>query len=257
MQMRALTAAARTICYATAVALDVAVRAHRRQDARACRRPRRAADPDRKGVLHRHRQRGGLSRRADPWRHGLHRGDRRRAALSRRAHHPDLRGHQRHPVDRPRDAQARGQWRRLGVGAARRTRPTSSSGSRPPTIRRSAPRAQNCATRSARSTAPAAGCWSASPRRRTTRWRARRPICGCSARRSAAACSPSEALAARTLGDGDATALRHAGAVLRREHHGAGRLAGAHRDRQRRSRQRRRRGAAGVAASSPLSPTSS
>ena len=31
----------------------------------------------------------------------------------------DLRGHQRHPGDRPRDAKTRRQWRRRGVGAAR------------------------------------------------------------------------------------------------------------------------------------------
>ena len=37
----------------------------------------------------------------------------------------------------------------------------SSSRSRPPTIPPSAPRARSCATRSARSIAPAAGCWSA------------------------------------------------------------------------------------------------
>jgi acyl-CoA dehydrogenase len=80
MQMRALTAAARTLCYATAVALD----RPRAKDAKVRgrrRRPRRAADADRQGLLHRHRQRGRLARRAGPWRHGLHRGDRRRAAL--------------------------------------------------------------------------------------------------------------------------------------------------------------------------------
>ena len=43
--------------------------------------------------------------------------------------------------------------------------------SRPRTIRPSAPPAPNCATRWDRWTAPAAGCWSASPRRRTKRWR--------------------------------------------------------------------------------------
>src|SRR6202008_2204544 len=64
-----------------------------RQGRRGARRrcsPRRAADADRKGLLHRHRQRGRLSRRAGAWRHGFYRGDRRRAALSRRPHHPDL-----------------------------------------------------------------------------------------------------------------------------------------------------------------------
>ena len=61
-----------------------------RQGALRRRRPRRAADADRKGLLHRHRQRGVVSRRADPWRHGIYRGNRRRPALSRRPHHLDL-----------------------------------------------------------------------------------------------------------------------------------------------------------------------
>ena len=90
LQMRALTAAARTICYATAVALDISVRAADPGDAGAGGCPRRVADADRKGLLHRHRQRGHVAGRANPWRHGLHRGDRRRAALSRRAHSADL-----------------------------------------------------------------------------------------------------------------------------------------------------------------------
>ncbi len=47
-------------------------------------------------------------------RHGLHRGDRRRAALPRRPHRPDLRGHQRHPGDGPRRAQAPDAGRRRG-----------------------------------------------------------------------------------------------------------------------------------------------
>ncbi len=49
-------------------------------------------------------------------------------------------------------------------------------------------------------------------------------------------------------------ALRHAGAVLRRECLGAGRLAGAHGNGQRRSRERRRRGVAGVRTSVLRSP---
>jgi len=40
MQMRALNAAARTICYATAVALDVFRTGHGREGARRCQRPR-------------------------------------------------------------------------------------------------------------------------------------------------------------------------------------------------------------------------
>ena len=70
----------------------------RRQASRA----RRAPDAGRQGLLHRHRRRGRLARRAGAWRHGLHRGDRRGAASARRAHRADLRGHERHPGDRPR-----------------------------------------------------------------------------------------------------------------------------------------------------------
>ena len=121
MQMRALTAAARTICYATAVALDVSVRATDSKTRGCRRRPRRVADADRQGVLHRYRQRGHLAWRPGPWRHGIYRGDRRRAALSRCAHHPDLRRHQRHPVDRSCHPQTRRQWRRVGLDPARRT----------------------------------------------------------------------------------------------------------------------------------------
>jgi alkylation response protein AidB-like acyl-CoA dehydrogenase len=62
----------------------------RRRRARQGAGARGAADADRKSLLHRHRQRGGLARGAGAWRHGLHRGNRRRAAFSRRAHHLDL-----------------------------------------------------------------------------------------------------------------------------------------------------------------------
>src|SRR5438045_337920 len=68
--------------------------------------------------------------------------------------------------------------------------PPASNGSRARTIRPSAPPEPSCATLSARSIAAAGGSWSASPRRRTRRWPVRRLICGCSDRRSAAACSP-------------------------------------------------------------------
>ena len=63
---------------------------HRSRGEGRRRHPRRAADADRQGVRHRHRQRGRLSRRADPRRHGFHRGDRRGAASARRPHHADL-----------------------------------------------------------------------------------------------------------------------------------------------------------------------
>ena len=82
--------------------------------------PRRPADPDRQGVVHRPRQRDRLDRRAGPWRHGLHRGDRRRPASARCAHPADLRGHQRHPGARPGRPQGRQGRRRDHAGAGGR-----------------------------------------------------------------------------------------------------------------------------------------
>ena len=70
------------------------------------RSTRLAAHAGRQGVLHRHRHRGRLARRAGARRHGLYRGNRRRPALSRRPHCHDLRRHQRHPGHRPGDAQS-------------------------------------------------------------------------------------------------------------------------------------------------------
>jgi acyl-CoA dehydrogenase len=92
LTMRALTQAARAICYATAMALD---RAERGTDARRAQggaRARLAAHAGRQGVLHRYRQRGHLARRAGAWRHGLYRGDRRGAAVSRCADRPIYEG---------------------------------------------------------------------------------------------------------------------------------------------------------------------
>ena len=124
--------------------------------------------------------------------------------------------------------------------------PASSSGSRPRTIPPSAPRAPSCAMRWARSIAAAAGCSSASPRRRTTRSRARRLTLRLFGSTLGGCVLANEALAARDLGEGNSLPLRDAGAVLRRERFGTGWFAGAHRDRRRRRRQRRRCGAAGV-----------
>jgi len=113
-----------------------------------------------------------------------------------------------------------------------------------------APRARNCAMRWARSSAAANGCWSASPPHQTTRWPVRRPICACSARRSAAACSRARRCGEEQWRGWRSAALRRGGAVLRRERHGAGRLAGEDGDRQRRRGERRGCSAAGVASSS-------
>ena len=252
MQMRALTAAARTICYATAVALDVAVRA---PDAKT--RELAAA----RGAL--------LTPIAKAFSSDI---GNEVATLGVQVHGGMGFIEETGAAQHFRDARITPIYegtngiqsidlvtRKLAAhGGARCGRcstncRTWSSGSRPRTIRHSAPPAPNCATRSARSIAPAAGCWSASPRRRTTRWRARRPICGCSARRSAAACWPNEALAARTLGEGDPTRYVTLARFFAENITVQAGFPGAHRDRQRRSRQRRGRRAAGVAPS-PLPP---
>ena len=83
-------------------------------------------------------------------------------------------------------------------------------------------------------------------RRPTPRWPARRPICGCSRSRPAARMLAEEALAALRLAGGgaDAAGAHRDRALLRREYRGAGQRARAHRDRRRRQRQRRRRGLA-------------
>ena len=71
LTMRALTRAARAICYATAVALDRAQRGTDDDRAQGRARARLAAHAGRQGVLHRYRHRGRLARRAGAWRHGL------------------------------------------------------------------------------------------------------------------------------------------------------------------------------------------
>ena len=92
----------------------------RRQGAVPRAAPGRPADPGRQGVVHRSRRRDRLDRHPGAWRDGLHRGDRRGAILSRRADRADLRGHQRHPGERPGRPQARPRRRRGGARAVRR-----------------------------------------------------------------------------------------------------------------------------------------
>ena len=180
MTMRALTQAARAICYATAVALDRAERGtdEARARGRAC--ARLAAHAGRQGVFHRYRHRSRLARRPGAWRHGLHRGDRRGAALSRRAHRRDLRGHQRHPGDRSRHPQA------AACVAARRSRPISancaassrrSNATNDPALRL----VGRAARRSGRQPDARDGVAAGPSRRRHAirRWPARRPICVC------------------------------------------------------------------------------
>ncbi len=105
LTMRAMTGAARAICYATGVSLDRSIRSKTDGRAQDGERTCLTADAGRESLLHRYRHRGCVARRAGAWRHGLHRGDRRGAALSRRAHRRDLRRHQRHSGGRSGDAQ--------------------------------------------------------------------------------------------------------------------------------------------------------
>ena len=204
---------ARRSAMSTAVALDIASTRQRPKVTRA-RADARAAllTPIAKAFSHRHRQRGRLARRADPWRHGLHRGNRRRAAFSRRPH-------RRRSTRAPTASSAidlvtrklGAKWRRFGVGAARRTTRDRQRTSKPRTIRRSAPPAHGCARRSTRWSA--ASNWlleQAGRRRRTTRSPVRRRICGCSARRSAAAL-----LAARGAGGARSRAMAMPSATSR------------------------------------------
>ena len=118
--MKALVQAARGICHLTAMSIDLATHADSAESARGGGRARRAADAGRQGVLDRRRRRGRLARRAGARRHGLHRGDRRGAILARCPHRRDLRGHQRHPGDRPRPAQAAAVGRRDAEARDRR-----------------------------------------------------------------------------------------------------------------------------------------
>ena len=131
--------------------------APRRRRAHARARVRRTDDPDRQGLEHGDRAADRLSRRAGARRHGLHRGIRRRAVRPRRAHHDDLRGHDRHPGERPDRPQDRAR-RRQGDARRRSSRCAASIGSSPMPARmswRSSARA--CARPSMRSTTPRAG----------------------------------------------------------------------------------------------------
>ena len=115
--------------------------------------------------------------------------------------------------------------------AARRCKPASAScgapsrRSRPPTIRPSAGPACGSRRRSTASSARRIGCSAASTTIPTPRWRARRPICGCSRSRPAARCWPRRrSRRARLAGNGaDAGRAHRDRALLCRECRGAGR----------------------------------
>ena len=187
MQMRALTAAARTICYATAVALDVSVRATEAKTRAGAAARGALLTPIAKAFS------TDIGNEVASLGVQIHGGMGFIEETGAAQHYRDARitpiyegtnGIQSIDLVTRKLAANGGK----SVGSCSTSSRRSSNRSRPRTIRRSARRAQNCAMRSLRSIAPAAGCSSASPRHRTKPWPAPRLICGCSARRSAAAC---------------------------------------------------------------------
>ena len=114
MTMKATIHAARGICHLTAASLDLAAHGRTAGSARQRARTARRSSPRSPRPSRPTRRRGGFAGRAGAWRHGLHRGDGRRAAHARCAHCRDLRGHERHPRDRPRHPQTAARRRRDG-----------------------------------------------------------------------------------------------------------------------------------------------
>ncbi len=111
MQMRALTAASRALCLATAHALDDSERATDPALRSSGGQPRRAADSGRQSLFDRRSRRGRIAGRAGARRLRFHRGDGRGPALPRRPHPADLRRHQWRAGHRSGDAQAAAGWR--------------------------------------------------------------------------------------------------------------------------------------------------
>ena len=188
LTMRALTQAARTICYATAMALDRAERGDDKPARHAAHERASLLTPIAKAFSTDIGVEVDLARRAGAWRHGLHRGDRRGAALSRCPHRPDLRRHQRHPGDRSRHPQAAAQRRRGDRRFFGRIAPHRRSGR---CHQRSGAGLDRRAARGSRRQLGARDPLDARPSRQATptrRWPARPPICGCSALPPAAAC---------------------------------------------------------------------
>ena len=142
LMMKSQTEASRALTLYTALQLDLAE--HSGDDERTRRARRRARElltPIVKGWCTEIGNEVAAHRRAGARRHGLHRGDRRRAVRARRAHHDDLRGHDRHPVERSHRPQARPRPRRGDAGAAR-GHGARAAGDSPARTRRSRPRAR-------------------------------------------------------------------------------------------------------------------
>ena len=120
LTMRALTGAARAICYATGVAIDRSLRgktdaarkiAHERASLLTPVAKAFSTDIGIEVASLGVQVHGGM---------GYHRGDRRRPAFSRRAHCRDLRRHQRHPGARSGHAQGAARRRQDGRALSRR-----------------------------------------------------------------------------------------------------------------------------------------
>jgi hypothetical protein len=179
LTMRALTGAARAICYATGVAHDRALRG-KTEAARKIAHERAALlTPVAKAFSTESASRWPL-RRAGTWRHGLYRRNGGRPAFPRRPHRRDLRRHQRHPGDRSGDAQGSARGRPHGGALSRRVAGHGVGGKSQQCacVRRDGDAARRAVDSLARATN---GCWRRNPP--TPRSPAPRLICACSARR--------------------------------------------------------------------------
>ena len=191
MTMKALTQAARAICLVTAKETDVARRAKDPAERAAAANRVALLTPDRQGLLHRHRLRGGLDRRAGARRHGLHRGDRRGAAsIATRA---SCRSTKAPTASRPStSSRASCRWKaaRWSRATSRELKQTADEvrASNRPEFGRMGERLGEAVAALAEAT-PLDGRRAAA-RTRRRRWRAPRPICACSASPPAASTSP-------------------------------------------------------------------
>jgi alkylation response protein AidB-like acyl-CoA dehydrogenase len=241
MQMRALTAAARTICYATAVALDVSVRA---TDAKV------RSDAAARGALLTPIAKAfstDIGNEVTSLGVQIHGGMGFIEETGAAQHYRDARITAIYEGTNGIHAQARGARRRLGMGAARRTvgRRQAGRGFERSRLRHHRHKAARCIGLAGAHQPMAAGAHRLGAERRArgcnTLFKAVRIDAGrMQARRGSARRTDARRRLWRSA------ALCHAGAFLRRKHLGAGRLAGAHSDGRRRCGHRRRRGSAGV-----------